>query len=220
MIIFKGFKFGMLLQLAVGPMCLMVFNTSASLGFFKGLVLVFAIALVDAIYITLSGFGVAAILKKKQVETAVKIFGGVVLVIFGLNIMLSVFNISLLPDISLFPKGTSQNLFLQGLLLTASNPLTIIFWSGVFSAQVAENKLNDRQLRLFEIGCVLSTIFFLSLVAALGNIFSGFIPLNIIKMLNILVGIVLIGFGLKILLNKQKETSWNHRLIRTSLCSR
>jgi len=185
----------------------MVFNTSASLGFFKGLVLVFAIALVDAIYITLSGFGVAAILKKKQIQSAVKIFGGIVLVIFGLNIMLSVFNISLLPNITLFSKSTSQNLFLQGLLLTASNPLTIIFWSGVFSAQVAENKLNDRQLRLFEIGCVLSTIFFLSLVAALGNIVSGFIPINIIKMLNIIVGLVLIGFGLKILLNRQKETN-------------
>lgn len=30
--IFKGLKFGMLLQFAIGPMCLMVFNTSATYG--------------------------------------------------------------------------------------------------------------------------------------------------------------------------------------------
>lgn len=38
--IYKGFKFGMLLQLAIGPMCLMVFNTSTTYGFWMGLSLV------------------------------------------------------------------------------------------------------------------------------------------------------------------------------------
>jgi hypothetical protein len=41
--IYKGFKFGMLLQLAIGPMCLMVFNTSATYGFLVALSLVLAI---------------------------------------------------------------------------------------------------------------------------------------------------------------------------------
>ena len=62
--IYKGFKFGMLLQLAIGPMCLMVFNTSATYGFLVGLSLVLAISLIDGLYITLSGLGIAAIINK------------------------------------------------------------------------------------------------------------------------------------------------------------
>lgn len=30
----KGFKFGMLLQLAIGPICLFIFQTSITKGFF------------------------------------------------------------------------------------------------------------------------------------------------------------------------------------------
>ena len=45
---FDGLKFGMLLQIAVGPMCLMVFNTAKNAGFFVALSLVLAIAIVDA----------------------------------------------------------------------------------------------------------------------------------------------------------------------------
>ena len=62
--IYRGFKFGMILQLAVGPMCLMVFNTSATYGFLMGLSLVLAISLIDCLYIILSGFAVAAIINK------------------------------------------------------------------------------------------------------------------------------------------------------------
>jgi Putative threonine efflux protein len=200
--IFKGFKFGMLLQLAVGPMCLLVFTTSTAHGFFMGLTLVFAIALIDAFYITLSGVGVAALIGKKQVKTAVKIFGGTVLIIFGLNAFLGIFDLSILPDIRMFQNVSSKNIFLQGLLLTASNPLTIIFWSGVFSSQVVENQFNKKQLCFFGVGCVLSTLFFLTVVALLGSLLSGFLPDLLIDILNGAVGLALIFFGIKLFFKK------------------
>ena len=71
--VLKGLKFGMLLQFAVGPMCFMVFNTSTTDGFVSGLYLVFAIALVDAIYIALSCVGVAAIINRAKVKAAMKV---------------------------------------------------------------------------------------------------------------------------------------------------
>lgn len=97
----------------------------------------------------------------------------------------------------------SQNIFIQGLLLTASNPLTIIFWSGVFSTQVIENNLNKNQMIFFGMGCVLSTLLFLTAVAIGGSILSGFLPQILIHMLNIIVGILLIFYGIRLLLKKQ-----------------
>lgn len=202
--ILKGFRFGMLLQLAVGPMCLMVFNTSTTYGFVYGLHLVFAIALIDALYIALSCVGVASIISKEKIKVIVKLIGCLVLILFGVNTISGAFGLSLLPRIALLSNASSEDLFVQGLLLTASNPLTIIFWSGVFSTQIIESKWNRKQLFLFAIGCVLATIIFLTAIAILGSILSSFLPQIIVKFLNVAVGIVLIYFGIRLLCKKDK----------------
>lgn len=200
--IYKGLKFGMMLQLAIGPMCLLVFQTSATLGFITGLSMVAAIALVDGLFITLSGFGVAAIINKKEIKIIVKILGCFILILFGINTITGVLHYSLLPEISLFSKVSNQNFFIQGVLLTASNPLTIIFWSGVFSTQVIEYNLTKKQLVLFGIGCVLSTLLFLSIIAFSGSVLSSFLPQSIISVFNIIVGFILIYYGIRILYKK------------------
>lgn len=201
--ILKGIKFGMLLQLAVGPMCVMVFQTSATYGLLISLSLVLAIAIVDALYIALSGLGIAAILNNNRVKYIIKIFGCIVLVLFGANTIAGAFHLTLLPSITLFSNISGRSIFVQGLLLTASNPLTIIFWSGVFSTQIIEHNYNTRQLFFFGFGCVLSTLCFLSLIAILGTVISGFLSQNVIEFLNICVGIILIYFGIRLLLKKQ-----------------
>lgn len=201
----KGFKFGMLLQLAVGPMCLLVFNTSTTHGFIYGLYLMLAIALVDALYIGLSCVGVASIINRVKVKTVIKLVGCFVLVLFGVNTTSGVFDLSFLPNIALFSDISSQNLFIQGLLLTASNPLTIIFWSSMFSTQMIENEWNKKQLFFFAVGCVMSTVVFLTVVALLGSILSDFLPKVIIQSLNVIVGIFLIFFGIRLLCKKEKN---------------
>lgn len=142
--ILKGLRFGMLLQLAVGPICLMVFHTSTTYGVIYGLHLVLAIALVDTLYIALSCVGVAAIIKKGKINEVIKVIGCLVLVLFGANTIAGVFNLSFMPHIPLFSNVSGKNLFVQGLLLTASNPLTIVFWSGMFSTQMVENLWNKK----------------------------------------------------------------------------
>ena len=199
--ILKGLKFGMLLQFAVGPMCLVVFNTSTTFGFASSLHLVFAIALIDALYIALSCIGIATIINKTKIKATIKLVGCLVLFLFGANTISDVFSLSFLPSISLFSNTSSKNLFVQGLLLTASNPLTIIFWGGMFSAQMIENEWDRNQLFYFAVGCILATIVFLTIVAFLGSILIGFLPQVIVQILNLLVGIFLIFFGLRLLYN-------------------
>jgi threonine/homoserine/homoserine lactone efflux protein len=203
--IIKGFRFGMLLQLAVGPMCLMVFNTSASEGLLHGLLLVMAITLIDGLYIALSGVGVAALLSNERIKLVIKLFGCVVLVLFGLSTMTSALGKELLPSLALFRSDGVRNIFLKGLLMTASNPLTIIFWSGVFSSQVIQHGLKKQQLIWFGFGCVLSTLSFLSLIAILGKMVGSFLPPVIITGMNVVVGGLLIVFGIRLLLSKERN---------------
>ena len=198
-----GLKFGMLLQLAVGPMCLMVFNTAKNVGFLVALTLVLAIALVDAFYIILASLGVSKILDKPKIKKAFKIIGSFVLIIFGANIILNVFNINIIPGLNLRP--TSSNIFIQGLILTLSNPITIVFWGSVLTTKIIEDKLNKKELTVFSVGLVSSTLIFLTFVAVLGTMISSFIPENISRIMNIMVGVLIIFFGIKMLFKKEKQ---------------
>ncbi len=197
-----GLRFGMLLQLAVGPMCLMVFNTAKNVSFLVALSLVLAIALIDAFYILLAGLGVSKLMEKKKVKSVFKIIGSLVLVIFGLNIILNVFDINLIPGLNLKPNTT--NIFIQGLILTLSNPITIVFWGSVLTTKIIDDGLKKKELVIFSIGLISSTLFFLSFVALLGTILSGFIPESVSNILNIIVGLLIIFFGIKMLVKKDK----------------
>ena len=197
---FDGLKFGLLLQLAVGPMCLLVFNTAKNNGFLTSMSLVLAVTLVDAFYILLASLGVSKLLEKKNVKNIFKIISSIVLILFGLNIILSVFNVNIIPGLNL--NVTSTNIFIIGLLLTLSNPLTIIFWTSVLTTKLIDDKLSKKELFIFSIGLISSTIFFLTLIAILGTILSSYIPDFISSILNIIVGFLIIGFGIKILIKK------------------
>lgn len=208
----NGLKFGMLLQLAVGPMCLMVFNTAKNSGFIIAMALVAAIALVDAFYILLAGFGASKLLEKKGIKNAVKIIGALVLMLFGLNMVLGAFGINLIPGLNLEPN--TANIFIQGLILTLSNPITIIFWGSVLTTKIIEDHLKKNELILFSIGLVSSTIFFLTAVALLGTVLSSFIPDTVLNILNAIVGLIIIFFGIKLLVKKQANISKANKRVK------
>jgi len=199
----KGLKFGMLLQFAIGPMCLLVFNTATSIGLFQALILVSSIALVDAIYIILAYFGISKFLENERTKFGLKIFGGLVLSVFGLNMILNTLGINFIPAMSMFSDSSQGNLFIKGCLLTASNPLTIIFWSGILTSQLVEHNIKGVMMFNYGLGLVSSTIFFLTAVALLGLGINQFLNPNIIVWLNVMVGAVIIAFGIKMLLKKQ-----------------
>lgn len=196
-----GLRFGMILQLAIGPMCIMVFNTAKNVNFLVALSLVLAISLVDAFYILLAGLGVSKLIKNKK-NLFFKIICSLVLIIFGLNIVLNVFKINLIPVLNVKPNTT--NIFIQGLILTLSNPITIIFWGSILTKKIVEDRLEKKELVLFSIGLVSSTIIFLSFIALLGTILSSFISESISNILNIIVGLLIIFFGIKVLIKKDK----------------
>ena len=200
---FSGLRFGLLLQIAIGPMCLMVFNIAKNEGFFIAFPLVLAIALVDAFYITLAGIGVSKLLEKEKTKKIFRLLGAIVLMIFGANIILNVFGFSIIPGLNL--KPTSTSIFVQGLILTLSNPITIVFWGSVLTTKIIEDNLKKKELIAFSTGLVSATLFFLTTVAMLGTILSGFISDKVSGILNVIVGCVIVFFGIKMLIKKDEK---------------
>ena len=198
---FEGLRFGMLLQLAIGPMCLMVFNTAQNSGFFPAFSLVLAIALVDAFYIALAALGAGRLLEKERAKKLVPLLGVAVLLLFGVNIALGAFGRGFIPGLAVdAPVGS---LFVQGLILTLSNPLTVVFWGSVLTAKIVEDGLRRRELAVFSGGAVSATLLFLTAVAALGTVLGSFIPEPLSAALNLAVGIAIAGFGVRMMIKKK-----------------
>ena len=191
----KGFRFGMILQLAIGPVCLFIFQTAVSSGFWAGFSGVLGTVLVDGSEILLAILGVGAILQRSRNARVILKYGGAaILILFGIANILGAFGVDILPGLT---AGTSDNVFWQTALLALSNPLTILFWAGVFAAKIVEEDMEKQDLPPFGLGCALSTLFFLSLVSAVGAMSRIVLPEVVIVVLNVIVGCVMILFGAK-----------------------
>ncbi|MBR5429702.1 MAG: LysE family transporter [Firmicutes bacterium] len=97
----RGLGLGMLLQLAIGPVCLLVFSTAGTEGFGPACALVLAVGLVDGLYIGLAVAGVGRLLERRTARRLFRVSGGLVLLLFGADLLLSLWGISLLPTLSL-----------------------------------------------------------------------------------------------------------------------
>lgn len=200
--IIKGFRFGMLLQLAVGPVCIFIFQTASLRGFYAAVTGIFGVSIVDGLFILAAILGIASIIERKNTKLALKIFGAIILSVFGLSTVLSVFDINFLPSLSLHNTPHSSSVFLHAIILTVSNPLTIIFWAGVFSAKISEENMRQKDIYAFGLGALLSTVIFLALVAIGGSLTKTFLPSEIIEVLNLAVGFMLIYFGIRMVMKK------------------
>ena len=197
-ILWNGFKFGTLLQIAIGPICLFIFKTAASAGFVSAESAAAGVTFADAVYVLAAIWGVGSLIENSSsAKKYFKYFGSIVLIFFGLSIILEASGISLIHSINLIKQNSSESAFIKAMLLTLSNPLTIVFWAGVFSAKISERKTSRKDIYLFGLGAVISTLFFMSLTALAGKLTGIFVPVSAIMILNIIVGAVLIIFGIK-----------------------
>ena len=94
---------------------------------------------------------------------------------------------------------------MYALILTLSNPLTIVFWAGVFAARMGEENMQQGRAALFGLGAALSTLSFLSLIAALGSVLAGLLQGMAILALNAAVGLVLIFLGIRSAFGRKKD---------------
>ena len=201
--VFKGFSFGMLLQIAVGPVCVLVITIALAEGFRAAFGAVIAVTLVDILFVTLAILGVGVLIRGPRVEQFMKWFSAVVIVYFGLGILLSSFHITIIPGFNLKQVTTTgTSAFITAAVMTIANPLTIVFWAGVFATRISDETSGRRNIILFGIGAVLSTIVFLTAVALVFSLFHPVMTPDAAKWLNIAAGSILIGFGAFILLKK------------------
>lgn len=192
----NGMLTGLFLQLAVGPVFFYIFGITVDSNYINGLSGILAVTIVDYLYIVLSLIGIGRLLQEDKIKKIFGIVSSAILMLFGLMMLYKGL---------LFINGAEQvksiawtpvNSFTSCFILTASSPLTIVFWSSVFSAKAIEKNYKKKELVIFGIGTGLPTFFFLSAAMMILSLLKSGIPNLMVQMLNCIVGLVLIYYGI------------------------
>lgn len=196
----KGLLFGMTLQLSIGPVCFAVLHKALRDGVVQALKMVGGVIIADGLYMVAALLGAARLLAYGPVKNMVMVLGAGILLYFGVRHFRPRQRID--PETGQEKEMGSES-FIYGIKLTLVNPLTIVFWSGVFGTMVASGQLRDSvSLLVFSTGCLGATFLFLGSVSLLGDKAARFFQQEkILRYLDYGVGMVLIVFGLAMLLN-------------------
>jgi threonine/homoserine/homoserine lactone efflux protein len=192
---FDGLAFGLILQISVGPVCIGVLHKALTQGFRYAFAMSWGAALVDAFYILLSVAGVSALLKIPAARVTLGIAGTLLLLYFGLRTLLSPASTTREEQID----ASWSKSFAYGVALTLTNPLTILFWAGVFGAMVSTHPFQQEGgVLYFAAGCIAATVLFLTGVALAGHFLERVLTPRLALWLNRLAGLFLIGFAVKL----------------------
>ncbi len=159
--ILDGLTTGMMLQLAIGPVFLFISDISLQGSLPDGLLSVLAVTIADYIYILLAISGAGKLLEKQKIKRTLGIASSLVLVIFGAAMIVPAFIPGGLHRTPAVLTNKSIPVFVFAFILTISNPLSIVFWTGLFSAKAMDNNYTGRELYLFGLSAGSATILFL-----------------------------------------------------------
>lgn len=188
---------GLFLQLALGPVFFYIFGITVDSSYINSLSGILAVTIVDYIYIALSLIGIGKLFQQDRIKKIFGIVSSAILILFGLMMLYKGLVYINEAGHAGSVTWTPVNSFTSCFVLTVSSPLTIVFWTSVFSAKAIEKNYKKRQLIVFGIGTGLSTFLFLSLSMMILSLLKSSIPHLIVQILNYIVGFVLIYYGIK-----------------------
>jgi threonine/homoserine/homoserine lactone efflux protein len=196
-ILINGLLTGLFLQLAIGPVFFYIFKISLESNFTTALSAILAVTLVDYLYIALSILGLGRILENNKAKKITGIIGSSALILFGTSILFSAFAAKNPAGGSSVTGITPLGSFVSCFILTLSSPLTIVFWSSIFTTKVLENGYDKKQVMVFGLGSGASTFIFLATAMFILSLVRSGIPDMVVSWLNVVVGALLVAYGVK-----------------------
>ncbi|MBN2737781.1 MAG: LysE family transporter [Spirochaetales bacterium] len=191
----SGLLTGLTLQLAIGPIFFYVLGITLKSGFANGFMASLGAVAADFTFIFLSIFGITRFMTGEKFKRIFSIVGPLLLISFGVFFMISALGKQDNRDAFFGQDWNGLNSFISTFVLTLSSPLSIFFWSGIFTTRALEKNYNSRELVFFGIGAGCATFIFIPAVMLIVSLFRLMIPVMVLKILNSAVALVLIVYG-------------------------
>ncbi|MRX71606.1 amino acid transporter [Bacillus lacus] len=186
---------GLSLAAPIGPVNAAQLDRGIKGGFLSSWMVGLGAMTADAIYMVLVYIGTVNFLSTPFMQTFLWLFGFFVLVYTGVESIMGAGKLDARST-----KGTEPPLisFLSGFLMSISNPLTILFWLGIYGSVLAKtaSSYGTGELILYSGAIFIGLLLWDVTMALIASSFRKFLTNTILVGVSVLSGLSLIGFGL------------------------
>ncbi|MEH7381670.1 LysE family transporter [Bacillus sp. JJ1533] len=186
---------GLSLAAPIGPVNAAQLDRGIKFGFLHAWLVGVGAVLADGVYMLVVYLGLVSFINTPFIQTFLWLFGCFVLIYTGIESLLSAGKINMQSSRNLEPASKA---FLSGFIMSITNPLTILFWLGIYGSVLAKTAATSTNSELI----IYSAAIFCGLLlwdVTMATIASGFrriLTSLLLALISIISGLSLIGFGI------------------------
>ena len=187
---------GVSLAAPIGPVKTVLLNTGIKSGFFHAWFFSLGSITTDIMYMCMVYFGVGQIIEFPLVKIILWSFGCFVLLYMGIENLLTIHKIELTMKSG---KGVRlRQSILTGFFMSLLNPLTILFWLGIYGSILAKTAgvSTGFQIILNSIAILVGIMVVDFIMSFLSSGARRLLSTKFLKIVSLISSIIMIGFGI------------------------
>lgn len=197
-IVLNGIKMGLVLAVLIGPVFFTIIQTSVERGFWSGVLVSLGVSVSDILFVAVCYFGLVQFIHNPEFKEYLAYAGGVILVLFGLYHAV-IKSRRPLRTLDAANEKSGYRYFFKGFVINALSPMVPVFWIGAISVASLDFGYTQGYEFLFFFCVVLITVLATDLIKAyLADKLRRLVTQRLMMILNIVVGICLFAFGVRL----------------------
>jgi threonine/homoserine/homoserine lactone efflux protein len=200
-IIIKGILSGIVLAFLIGPVFFTLLQTSIERGFSSGVFVAIGISLSDSFYILIAYFGLSQFLEAGNFRHYMAYGGGVILLLFGLYYLFIKSRKLAQYDPQKVTSASGLRLAAKGFLINGLSPMVLFFWLATVSVATTQFGYSSTKKATVFFASIVLTVFTTDVIKAkLADKLRVIITPRVIRIMNIVLGVVMVVFAGKLIL--------------------
>ncbi|MGP4040786.1 LysE family transporter [Gracilibacillus sp. D59] len=194
MTIFLSYMFlGLSLAAPLGPINAAQINQGIKNGFLHSWMIGLGSIIAELFFILAVYFGVVHFLETPFMKTFLWSFGAFVLLYTGIESMVSTQSVELREE-----RDSLRKTFTSGFLISISNPLSILFWLGIYGSVLANtiDKYDTLHLFWYSTAIIIGVMIWDISMALVSSGSRHLLSDKTLKMISVITGLSLIGFAI------------------------
>ncbi len=194
--IFTYIFLGISMAATIGPVKTVLLNTGLKNGFFHAWFFSLGALATDIMYMFIVYFGIGQFIDSLLLKMILWSFGCFVLLYTGIENLLSLHKIEI--DLKSGNRTRLRKSILSGFFMSLLNPLTILFWLGIYGSILAKTAgvSTGYQIILNSIAILLGIILVDFIMAFSSSVARKLLSTKLLKTVSFISSIIMIGFGI------------------------
>jgi L-lysine exporter family protein LysE/ArgO len=187
---------GVSLAAPIGPVNAAQLDTGIKRGFFHAWIFGFGALTADVLYMILVYVGVGQLIDSPLVKIILWSFGCFVLTYTGVESLLSLHKIRL--DMRSGKRIRLRQSLVTGFFMSLLNPLTILFWLGIYGSVLAETAqtLAGNQIIIYSLAIIVGILLWDTIMATISSGARRLLSTRLLKVISLISSLSMIGFGI------------------------